>query len=127
MFKIIAPYPGYQTTTILPSPEFSDYKKGVGEIHKKRAMDGTLYTYIKTKQERKRFQWTFIIARNKAIELKQFVKLYFRTPVKIIDHLDDSYIGFILNNPIELTANSRAVNWPGGETYTVTIDFEERE
>ena len=127
MFKIIAPYPTYQMTTILPSPDFSNGQRSVGTINKQRAMDGTLYTHIKRKQERQHFQWSFELSRHKAIELKQLVNLYYGLPMRVVDHTNATYLGYIINNPVEFTANGKAEGWPGGETYLVTIEFEEME
>ncbi len=40
----------YQTTTLLPNPEWSDSVQFTGEVAIKRAVDGTRYTYTKSKR-----------------------------------------------------------------------------
>ena len=58
MFTLQAPYPGLQTTTVVPNPDFGDGENLAVEVSTKRAMDGTLFTYVKRKG-RRRLQWTF--------------------------------------------------------------------
>ena len=125
MFKLIAPHPGYQTTLVMPSPEWGDYQATASSFIKLRAMDGTLYTYVKPRETIKRYQWTFLLAKHKAFEMLRFVQFYHGSLVKAVTHDDVSLIGYIMNNPTELTASSRAPSWPGGETCQLTIDFEE--
>ena len=72
MFQLQAPYPGLQTTSILPSPQFGDSESLRAEVSVKRAVDGTRYTYVKRKGGRK-LQWTFQLTRNKALELRAFI------------------------------------------------------
>jgi hypothetical protein len=86
MFEIAAPYPGLQTTTILPSPEFSDTEALTDSVSAKRATDGTLYVYVKTKGGRRKLQWTFQLTRNKSLELRAFVFAYSASKVRIVDH-----------------------------------------
>lgn len=128
MFEISAPHPGLQTTTLLPNPEFSDTESLTDEVISKRAVDGTLYTYVKTKGGRRKLQWTFRITRNKALELRAFLLSYYASKVQVVDHNDRTWVGFFTNNPFELTSVGRAgpaiQGWPRGETHTITLEFE---
>lgn len=90
-----------------------------------RATDGTLYTYVRKKEGKKRFSWRFEIARDKALELEAFLESYFDNKVQITDHHDETWVGYIRNNPFELTTAGRARGWPGDETMNVQIQFEE--
>ena len=54
MFYLQAPYPTMQTMTVLPDPRFSDAMNLTDAVTVKRAMDGTRYTYIKTKGGRRK-------------------------------------------------------------------------
>jgi hypothetical protein len=90
-------------------------------------MDGTSYTYVHTKEGRKKLQWDFTIARNKALELRAFINSYYRTQIQVTDHNDDVWIGYLINNPFEHTGSGRAVDFPGGETMDITLEFEEAE
>ncbi len=49
-----APYPTHQTASVLPDPKFSDSEALTDAVSVKRAMDGTRYTYIKTKAGRRK-------------------------------------------------------------------------
>jgi len=127
MLTIAAPHPGYQTTVMLPSPDWGDTMEVASSMTKMRAMDGTLYTYVKQRQGRKRFRLTFEIARSKAIELRAFIKAYYRTPMQLTDHNGNQWLVYLQNNPFEFAANSKAEGFPGGETMMVSLEFEETE
>ncbi len=127
MFRIEAPHPGYQTTLILPSPNWGDSMEVAASMTSVRAMDGTLYTYVKQRDGRKRLQFSFEISRAKALEVRAFIKAYYRTSMRLTDHNNVQWIAYLQNNPFELAGNSKAVGFPGGETMTVTLEFEEQE
>jgi hypothetical protein len=90
-------------------------------------MDGTLYTYVKQRAGRKRFQFDFEIARSKALELRAFIKVYYSTPIRFTDHNTAQWVAYLQNNPFEFAGDSKAEPFPGGETMTITLEFEERE
>jgi hypothetical protein len=91
-----------------------------------RSVDGTLYTYVKRKGDKKKFQWDFELARNKALELREFVEAYFGKLIRITDHDGDVWIGYLINNPFEFSTAGSAQGWPGDESMTVRLDFEEK-
>lgn len=125
MFMMRAPYPAMQTTTLLPSPEWGDSKANTGTVQTMRAVDGTLYTYVKSRNSRMRYRWEFEISRHKALELRAFINSYFNKKMKVTDHDGDTYIGFLKNNPFEFVGAGRAGEWwPGGETMTILLEFE---
>lgn len=125
-FILKAPYPAVVTTTLLPSPSWGDSKGITATVTRMRSMDGTLYTYVKTRDGRKKFQWDFEMSRNKALELREFINSYNSSLIQVTDHDGDTWIGYLRNNPFEFTAVSRAKDWPGDETMSVTLEFEER-
>jgi hypothetical protein len=126
-FLMKAPYPGVVTTTLLPSPQWGDSKGLTASVRSLRAIDGTLYTYVTSRAGRKKFQWQFEIARNKALELREFINSYRGSLIQVIDHDGDSWIGYLRSNPFEFTGAGRAgPNWPGNETMTIQLEFEER-
>ena len=90
-----------------------------------RAMDGTLYTYVKKKGGTKQFSWRFELSRDKALEMEAFLKVFFDGKVQVVDHNDESWVGYIRNNPFELNTVGRAKGWPGGESMNIEIQFEE--
>lgn len=127
MFFIRAPYPAAQVTIELPSPHWSDSVALTSTLQILRAMNGTQYTYVRDRNGRKKFQWDFVIARHKALELRAFLKVYYRSQVQIIDHADDTWVGYLINNPFESAGSGAAVGFPGNETMDITLEFEERE
>lgn len=126
MFIMRAPYPAVATTTAMPSPKFSDSQALGAIVQRMRAMDGTLYTYVNSKNGRKIYQWSFELARNKALEVREFINAYFGYKIQITDHNNTTIIGYLKNNPFDFEGAGRAgPNWPGEETMTVTLEFEE--
>lgn len=130
MFTFEAPYPGVETTSILPNPEFGDGENLKVSVVTKRAMDGTRYTYVKRKGGRK-LQWTFKLTRNKGLELRAFIQSYFASKIKVTDHNDRVWIGHFVINPFEFDTPSRAAPaitpMPRGENQVITLEFEGEE
>ncbi len=130
MLQFQAPYPSIQTISVLPSPKFSNSEALKVAVIRKRAMDGTRYTYIHRKGGRI-LQWTFRLTRNKGLELRAFIQSYFASTIKVIDHTDRVWVGHLLNNPFELDTPSRAgpaiAPMPRGETQVITLEFEGTE
>jgi hypothetical protein len=128
MFIIQAPYPTLQTTTILPNPQFSDAESLLDTVSIKRAMDGTLYTYTKSRDGRRHLKWTFLLTRNKGLELRAFIQYYFASKIMVIDHNNITWIGNFVNNPFEFTTSEHGgpnINpMPLGEMQTIDIEFE---
>lgn len=128
MFKISAPYPNVETLTLLPSPQLGDTESLTDTVSTKRAMNGTLYTYVKTKGGRRRLQWSFRLTRNKSLELRAFIQSYFASKIHILDHNNRTFVGNLTNNPFEFEAAERAypnmAPLPRGETVIITLDFE---
>jgi len=127
MFFIRAPHPSIQATIALPNPNWGDSVGLASTLQVVRAMDGTRYTYVHSKNGRKRLQWDFTVARHKALELRAFIKAYYRSQVQVLDHNDDTWVGYLINNPFEHAGSGRAIGFPGGETMDITLEFEETE
>lgn len=131
MFEISAPYPGLQTTTILPNPALSDTEGLTDAVISKRAMDGTLYTYVRTKNGRRKMQWTFRLSRNKGLELIAFLRSYFASSIHVVDHNGRTWVGNFTNNPFEITTERKAgpaiQGWAKGESQVITLEFEGEE
>jgi len=126
-FLLKAPYPAIKTTTLLPAPRWDDSKALAAAVIVNRAMDGTLYTNVKTRNGRKKLFWEFEISRNKALELREFITAYNSSLIQAIDHDGDSWIGYLMNNPFEFAGAGRAgPNWPGNETMVIQLEFEEK-
>lgn len=128
MFQLSAPYPLLQTTTLLPNPQFSDSEALMVVVSRRTAMDGTRYTYVKRKDNRRKLLWTFRLSRNKALELRAFIYAYFASKVKVIDHNNRTWMGNFTNNPFEFDTPERsapAINpMPRGEAQVIELEFE---
>ncbi len=128
MFELSAPYPLLQTTTLLPNPQFSDQENLMVSVTRKTAMDGTRYTYVKRKDNRRRLKWSFRLTRNKALELRAFIFAYFASKIKITDHKDRVWVGYFTNNPFEFDTSDRAAPaispMPRGENVNIELEFE---
>lgn len=128
LFFLQAPYPSLQTMTVLPSPKFSDSLALTDAVAVKRAMDGTRYTYVKTKGGRKKLKWEFLLTRNKGLELRAFIQSYFASQTLITDHLGRTWIGYFMSNPFEFDTPERGYpprqGWPVGEVQAISIEFE---
>ena len=123
MLTIQAPWPTIQTTIVLPNPQFSDAENLTDNVSNRRMMDGTQFTYVKTKTQRK-LQWRFRLSRHKALELEAFLHAYFASQVRVTDHNDTIWVGNFIDNPFELATPDYAPQMPGGEMESVTLDFE---
>jgi hypothetical protein len=127
MFTIQAPYPLLNTTTVLPNPQFSDQEGTLHTMSRKLAMDGTRYTYVK-KKDRKKLKWSFKMTRNKSLELRAFIFAYFANQIKVTDHNDRVWTGYLVNNPFEFDTPERgapAINpMPRGELVVIDLEFE---
>lgn len=125
-FQMRAPFPYMSTTTTLPSPSFSDSTALTATINRMRSIDGTLYTYIHSKNNRRRYVWQFNLSAHKAIELREFLDSYFSNQIQITDHLGAIHVGYVKNNPFEFISEAAAFDWPGNETRSITLEFEEK-
>ena len=126
MFLLRSPYPSFDTTTVLPSPEFGDSEALRGIVKILRTMTGELYTYVSKKEGLKKLTWRFKTSKNKAKEVREFIKAYYGDPIQATDHNGDVWIGYLKNNPYEFEDVSRAVSFPGGEMTTFTLELEEK-
>ena len=126
MFVLRAPYPSLRTTTLLPSPRFSDQDAIRATVKTVRSMNGAHYTYVMSRDGLHKLKWEFQLSRHKAMELREFIDVYNSELIKITDHNEAVWIGYLKNNPFEFTNDSRAAGWPGDELTSVALEFEER-
>lgn len=97
-----APYPTIQTTSLLPSPQFSDSEAPQQAINIRRAMDGTRRTYIKS-NELSKLVYTFALWRGKALELRAFIESYYFATIKLTNHKGEIWLVNFSTNPFEST------------------------
>lgn len=122
--RLGAPYPALQTFTYLPNPQFGDLEGARQTVNVKRTINNTRYSYVKTKDTRKRLQLQFTLTRGKALELRAFIVSYYRSKVQLVDHLGETWVGYITTNPNEFESTGRAVGAPGNELQNIQIEFE---
>lgn len=116
-FQLAAPHPGVQTISLLPNPQFSDGEALTASVTPKRATDGTLYTYVKTKGGRRKLNWSFRLARAKALELRAFLLSYFASKIQVTDHNGRVWVGNFTSNPFEIESSHPQLD-------NITIEFE---
>lgn len=126
-FVIQGPWPAMKNTLLLPSPRQGNNKGNQSTVQTLRAMNGTLYTYIKTKRGRQGYSWEFLTSKDKALEAKEFVLLHADGLIRVTDHRSDTLVGYITINPMEARGEGRAAPWGQiEEAARFTIEFEER-
>ena len=126
MFVISAPYPLLKTTVLLPSALEGNNRALQSSVQTLRAVDGTLRTYILRKRGRKAHNWDFLVSADKAREVKEFIRLYTGSVMRVVDNNGDAYLGWMTMNPLELKGEGRAGGWPGDEAYQITLRLDER-
>lgn len=124
MLQITAPWPGSEVRIYLPNPKFGDSESLAIEMNPKRAMDGTLYTYVKTKGLRRKLLMSFTMTRMKSLELNRFLLMYISSQLKIVDHLNRTWVGYVTSNPVEFNTSKRGATGGGDELVDVEIEFE---
>lgn len=107
----------YQTTTLLPNPQWSDSENILDDIMIKRQLGGGRFTYIKTKDNRRRLVFNIKMSRLKALELRAFIQTYFASTVTLIDHIEQLWIGNFTINPFDFTS----IN---ADIIEISLEFE---
>lgn len=125
-FVIEAPHPGVLSTHYLPNPQLGDSVGSVGSLQEpKRAMDGTKYVYVKSRDQRKKLLWTFSLSQDKALEMQAFFDNYAASTVKITDHFGKVYVGNFTTNPFEFETVGRSVASPTNYSiHQIQFEFE---
>ena len=111
------------TTTVLPSPEFSNVDSKPHQLNIKRATDGTRRVYKKTAQTQIT-NYTFNLTKMKALELRAFIKLYFDSNIVVTDHNGDIWDNKLTNQPWSFVADQVAQNLTGREKVQIPLAFE---
>ena len=118
-FVMQAPYPALKTTTLLPSPQFANaagLKSKIKSIM--RSMNNKRYTYVQSSPDQV-LTYQFLVTRAKSLELREFVLLYFASPIKIITHENEAWVVRFINDPFEFTAERKAE--PAREMLTINL------
>lgn len=122
-FRLSAPYPGTTVIVTMPSPRFGDGKAREQSMKILQSMDGSeTYTYVKS-SDRVTMTLPFTLSRMKALEVREFLRIYYRAPMKL--EMPDGSVwsgSFVSGSPV-LTSAARAGGWPGGEIVDVELEF----
>jgi hypothetical protein len=89
-------------------------------------MNGELYTYVTSRNGKKKLRWEFQLSRNKALELREFIDKYVGEIIEVTDHDSDKWVGYLINNPFEFAGAGSAGGWPGNEAMSIILEFEEK-
>ncbi len=108
----------YQTITYLPNPTFSDSENLAVAISQKFSMNGKRYTYVKSKDERRKLIMRFDLTRAKGMELHAFIRAYYSKEILLTDHNGIIWLGHFTSNPFDFETPAR------GEYQNIQIEFE---
>jgi hypothetical protein len=104
----------------LPNAKFDDARAANQTVNLQRTMTGVLYSYVKTTGATT-LRLPFVLSRMKALELKEFIRVYYRAQWVVDLHDGTHWIAHLLSDPFDSTAEGRAEGWPGSEAIAVTL------
>lgn len=117
-----APNPQLNVTCILPSAKFLDSRAANDALTVQRSMTGATFSYVKSSAASTR-SLPFVLSRMKTLELKEFIRVYYRAQWKVTLHDGTVWLCRLLSNPFIATAEGRAVGWPGNEAVAITLEL----
>jgi hypothetical protein len=94
------------TTIALPAPMFGDKQTNIGSLIINRAVDGTIYTVVKT-TSRNRLNWKFEVKRQKSNEMQLFLQNNTLQYLTITDWKGNTWYMLVTNNPVIFQAVSK--------------------
>jgi hypothetical protein len=118
-----APFPSLTTATILPNPQLANVESHRQTVEFHRSLNNTKRTYVKS-SSRKLLTFAFRLTKGKALELEAFIKLFYASRIKMIDHEGKTWIVNFESNPFEFSESERAGGVPGNAMNTITLNFE---
>jgi len=101
-----APLPTLQTTLSLPNPQVDDVEARKHSIDIFRAIDGTKRTSVRA-NDRSLLTYNLTLDRIKAEGLKAFLRAYSRAQIRLRDHKNQTWEGFLTANPVEFAQAGR--------------------
>lgn len=124
MIKLRAPFPTLQTMMVLPNPEFGDSEAPQNKVNVRRAMDGTMYSYVQSGAGNTELDYELSLTRLKALEFAAFVRSYQAFQIQLTDHLDKVWLGTIVTDIVDIVAKSIDRTKPGGERVSIRFQFQ---
>lgn len=119
MFLIFGPHPQNSSQVVLPNPLTTNAEGLSNEVIRLRMEDGSLKTFVKRKNGRRKFRWEFVVGQWKAKELEDFV-LDHSGKLNTVQWRDKTHLGYITLNPVELRGDGN------GQTFRIQLEFEEK-
>lgn len=119
MLVIQGPHPTNTTLIVLPSPRETNTESIAATVQTIRMMNGSLRTYVKPKNNRKKFRWTFVVSHTKAKQLEDYSIDHSGSPATVLWN-NTSLLGWLTLNPFEMRGETQ-------EFYQITLEFEERK
>lgn len=120
--SLSAPYPKANVTVVLPNALFDDGRAPEVAVDLKRSMVGDTFTYVKT-SERSTLTLRFRLTKMKALELQNFIRIYYRAEMQISLHDNTIWVGKLSVNPFDGRTTQRAGGQPGGESVEANLVF----
>jgi hypothetical protein len=117
---LYAPFPAIAAAVILPRPLLDDKENLTASIEVRRAMDGTLYTFVKNTKTRL-ISYTFDMTRVKGLELQSFFDNYNGQRMKLQNWKGEVWDVQLLTNPLDFVQNRRSA--PTGQVG-INLQFE---
>ena len=119
---INAPFPQLNVACILPNAKFQDSRAANQAVNVQRTMTGVMYSYVKdTGAVTHRLPFT--LSRMKALELKEFIRVYYRAQWVIVLHDGSRWLAHLLSDPFTSTTDGRAQGWPGSESVSIVLEL----
>lgn len=119
MLTIQGPHPSYTRLIVLPSPQEKNTSSLASTVQTIFMMDGSRKTYVKRKDSRKKFRWSFVVSHSKAKQVEDYFILYSGEPASV-SWDGNTYLGWLTLNPFEMRGQVQ-------EFYEITIEFEEKK
>ena len=124
MWQISAPYPLVKTVLFIPSPSLGDLERLESTVQHHQAMDGSYITHVKKHFESRTYEGQFEFTRRKALEFKEFYRLYSQDTWQIVRHDGSVLIAQLKLNPLNLEMVRRGVIAGSNEVVPLTLTFE---
>lgn len=107
--RLGGPFPAMETYSHFPNPEFGDSEAATQSLDRKRSINNVRYTYVKRRNQRRRISFRFDLTQAKAFEMIEFIRAYHSTPIQVLDHLGQTWVGNITTNPNEVESQAKAI------------------
>jgi len=122
MISIKAPFPQLNVACVLPNAKMQDSRAANQSVQVQRTMTGAMFSYVKNAGSSK-LRLPFVLSRMKALELKEFIRVYYRAQWVVTLHDDSKWLATLLSDPFSTITEGRAEGWPGGEAVNVTLEL----